>query len=241
MTELKVSKSDILHWKSRNERLIPKLEEMIEASDFRLGHTPYVLTSLYRDSSIIAFLEADFTKYSIFLKKSISAFEMLIDMYAADTNSIKDGYLSHAFYLPLICAILTENESLLKSFCRKYSVVLELGYEPSYTEFTRSIYALAVGDLDRASKESKCARQRHVESFNGLIELVSCVSENNQSQMQSAWNLAVTEFRKYSHNHVQGMPESALFTEGLAILRLNALRNKAHFEPARSEYCAGIQ
>lgn len=241
MSGILVKKSEILHWKSRNERLIPKLEEMLRVSDLRQGNTPYVLTSLYKDSAIIGYLEEDFLEYHLFLKKSISSFEMLIDLYTVDNKSIKHGYLSHAFYLPLVCAILTEDESLLESFCIKYSEVLNLGYEPFYTEFTRSIHALAVGDLDLASIASRSARQKNVKSFDGLIELVCCVSENNQAQMVSAWNSAVAEFTNFSNNEAQGTPESALFLEGLAVLRLNALRNKAHLEPARSDYCAEIR
>lgn len=230
-----MKKSDPQHWESKNDRLIPKLEDMLQKGDLKKGNTPYVLTGLYHDQAIIEFIKGNQDGYYQNLKKAVDTFECLIDAFRKNSEEIRGGFLSHVFYLPLTCAVLLNDDKKLVSFCEKYSVVLQLDREQFFTDFVNAFYSLATGDSAAALNYGRKAKGEAVDGCHDLVNLLICVAENNQCALDAVWDAALLEFDQYIQSESQSMPEAALFMDGLALLKLNKIRNEVTFNPTNND------
>lgn len=230
-----VDDSDIQHWKSKNDRLMPRLESMLKNGDIRRGNTPYVLARLYRDQAIIDYLNEDLSGFYENLGKVVDVYELLIKEFLAHRESIDEGYFSHAFYAPLVCAALSGDRSRLSSFCEIYSVVLGLYREPFFTDFLSSLYYLCKGDTGKSLSYGLVARSDSVDGCKALTDLLVFIAGQNKNGIDAVWGAALQEYDRYIQSDCQGMPDAALFMDGLALLKLNMMVNGELFQPVRSD------
>ncbi|WP_187805599.1 hypothetical protein [Aquipseudomonas alcaligenes] len=90
---------------------------------------------------------------------------------------------------------------------------------------------LSISDTKNAGLCAKLALLADKVWNRGLLELIICISVNDQNGISFAWAMALADFHQESIAENESMPESALFLDGLALLKLNKLINGAIFTP----------
>jgi hypothetical protein len=165
------------------------------------------------------------------LAKAGESYSQLLDLYSENEVKIRLGFLSHAFYLPLICAILGQEEIKCKEICTKAITLLSDTEDVYFTNFYLALAHLSIKDTSNAISHAKSALLAETVWAKGLLDLIICISENNQSGIPSAWKVAFEDFHQEAETENKSMPESTLFFDGLALLKLNELINGAIFIP----------
>ena len=235
MQSTHVTKSELQHWIAKNHRLIPKLEEMRSSEIFKEGHTLYALILLYRDQAIINWLTGLTYESRQELAKASETYNLLLDLFCVKNQKIRSGFLSHAFYLPITCTILGAEEAKRNEICKKSILLLSNIEDVYFTNFYMALAYLSISDTNNAASCAKSALLADTVWNRGLLELIICISVNDQNRISSAWSMALTDFHQESVSENESMPESALFLDGLALLKLNKLINGAIFTPRRDD------
>lgn len=231
MQEVKIKESSLQHWISKCDRLIPKLEAMRADRNFKEGNTLHVLVRLYRDQGVINALSGHLSASKQAFLNAVDAYIELLDLFEGSEIQVRPGFVSHVFYLPLVCSVLAGDEARLKELFEKATTRLEEVEDPYFTNLYLSLAFLAVGNRKKAISHAKASLRAEKVWSEGMLKLIICIAMNDQEGFRAAWDRAIGDFLADVESELDDLPESALFLDGLALCKLNLLLNGVKFAP----------
>ncbi|MCB1327836.1 MAG: hypothetical protein H7A21_13815 [Spirochaetales bacterium] len=216
--------ADIDRWKSNTEKFLPVFIADIKAGKTQGGRRYFQLFEEYRKQACVQYLEgAEPEDVLRMLLKAAKAFQRMLT-----SPDLSPGYVTFVDYEVLLYPVLAGDMDTARQLAADYAPrapgANDSKYHVAKSQALKSALLgnqpAAVAALDQLSQEDEFPGTR---ASTELMRLVLA----GAADIDGAVRAATEEFHKLCAGELAGMPQSALFIEGLGLVRLYGLLHGA--------------